>query len=64
LPVPERRSPFTRRAYDWRKRYPAIAVTVVRLCAKPSTIDGEPVVCGPDGVAIFDALNRRGSVNV
>jgi bifunctional non-homologous end joining protein LigD len=24
--------------------------------------DGEAVVCGPDGVAIFDALHRRGTV--
>ena len=24
--------------------------------------NGSPVVCGPDGVAIFDALNRRGAV--
>jgi bifunctional non-homologous end joining protein LigD len=26
------------------------------------TLDGEAVVCGPDGVAIFDALHRRGTV--
>jgi bifunctional non-homologous end joining protein LigD len=27
------------------------------------TLDGEAVVCGPDGVAIFDALHRRGTVS-
>src|SRR5262249_41362605 len=27
------------------------------------TIDGEAVVCGPDGIAIFDALHRRGTVS-
>jgi bifunctional non-homologous end joining protein LigD len=26
------------------------------------TLDGEAVVCGPDGVAIFDARHRRGTV--
>jgi hypothetical protein len=26
------------------------------------TLDGEAVVCGPDGVAVFDALHRRGTV--
>jgi hypothetical protein len=29
---------------------------------KSTTLDGEAVVCGPDGVAIFDALHRRGTV--
>jgi ATP-dependent DNA ligase len=32
------------------------------LRAKSFTLDGEAVVCGPDGVAIFDALHRRGTV--
>jgi ATP dependent DNA ligase domain len=27
------------------------------------TLDGEAVVCGPDGVAVFDALHRRGAVS-
>ena len=26
-------------------------------------LDGEAVVCGPDGVAVFDALHRRGTVS-
>jgi bifunctional non-homologous end joining protein LigD len=36
----------------------------LRPCCGPgrSTLDGEAVVCGPDGVAVFDALNRRGTV--
>jgi bifunctional non-homologous end joining protein LigD len=53
---------FTRRGYDWSGRYPAIAVTATLLRAKSFTLDGEAVVCGPDGVAIFDALHRRGTV--
>jgi bifunctional non-homologous end joining protein LigD len=32
------------------------------LRARSFTLDGEAVVCGPDGVAIFDALHRRGTV--
>jgi bifunctional non-homologous end joining protein LigD len=41
---------FTRRGYD-------------QLRAKSFTLDGEAVVCGPDCVAIFDALHRRGVVS-
>jgi ATP-dependent DNA ligase len=51
---------FTRRGYDWSGRYLAIARAAARLKAKSLTIDGEAAVCGPDGVAVFDALHRRG----
>jgi bifunctional non-homologous end joining protein LigD len=44
-------------------RYPAIAAAAAKLRARSFTIDGEAVVCGPDGVAIFDALHRRGTVS-
>ena len=44
-------------------RYPAIAVTAALLRARSFTLDGEAVVCGPDGVAVFDALHRRGTVS-
>ena len=50
---------FTRRGFDWTDRYPAIVEAAERLGAKSFTIDGEAVVCGPDGVAVFDALHRR-----
>jgi bifunctional non-homologous end joining protein LigD len=53
---------FTRRGYDWSGRYPAIVVTAMQLRATSFTLDGEAVVCGPDGIAIFDALHRRGTV--
>jgi bifunctional non-homologous end joining protein LigD len=53
---------FTRKGYDWSDRYPAIAVTAMKLRARSFTLDGEACVCGPDGVAIFDALHRRGTV--
>jgi bifunctional non-homologous end joining protein LigD len=51
---------FTRRGYDWSKRYPR---TAAALRCTSFTLDGEAVVCGPDGVAIFDALHRRGTVS-
>jgi bifunctional non-homologous end joining protein LigD len=54
---------FTRRGYDWTDRYPAIAAAAAKLRAKSFTLDGEAVVCGADGVAIFDALHRRGRVS-
>jgi bifunctional non-homologous end joining protein LigD len=50
---------FTRRGYDWTDRYPAIAAAAGKLRAKSFTIDGEAVVVGVDGVAVFDALHRR-----
>jgi bifunctional non-homologous end joining protein LigD len=54
---------FTRRGHDWSKRYPAIARTATALRCTSFTLDGEAVVCGPDGVAIFDALHRGGTVS-
>ena len=50
---------FTRRGYDWTERYPAIAAAAAKLPAKSFTIDGEAVVTGPDGIAVFEALHRR-----
>jgi bifunctional non-homologous end joining protein LigD len=50
---------FTRRGHDWIDRYPAIAAAAAKLRAGSFTIDGEAVVAGADGVAVFDALHRR-----
>jgi bifunctional non-homologous end joining protein LigD len=50
---------FTRRGYDWTDRYPAIASVARKLRARSFTIDGEAVVTGLDGIAVFDALHRR-----
>src|ERR1700759_5146522 len=54
---------FTRRGYDWTGRYPEFAATAALLRARSFTLDGEAVVCGADGVAVFDALHRRGTVS-
>jgi ATP-dependent DNA ligase len=50
---------FTRRGFDWTDRYPAIAGAAAKLGARSFTIDGEAVVCGPDRIAVFDALHHR-----
>jgi hypothetical protein len=50
---------FTRPGYDWSARFPVIAEAAAKLCARTVTIDGEAVVCGPDGVAVFDALHSE-----
>jgi hypothetical protein len=52
---------FTRRGYDWTGRYPAIASAAGRIRAQSFTLDGEAVVCGEDGIAIFNALHRHGT---
>jgi bifunctional non-homologous end joining protein LigD len=50
---------FTRRGHYWTDRYPAIASAAAKLRARSFTVDGEAVVTGADGVAVFDALHRR-----
>jgi bifunctional non-homologous end joining protein LigD len=53
---------FTRRGYDWTERYPAIAAAAAKVRAQSFTLDGEAVVCGADGIALFDAPDRHGTV--
>jgi ATP-dependent DNA ligase len=50
---------YSRNAYDWTARLPAIATAAERIKAKSFTIDGEAVVLGPDGLSKFDELRRR-----
>ena len=45
---------FTRGGYDWADRFPAS-----RLRAQSFLIDGEVIVCRPDGLSDFDALRHR-----
>jgi bifunctional non-homologous end joining protein LigD len=44
------------RGHNWTDRYPAIASAAAKLRANSFTMDGEAVVAGADGVAVFDAL--------
>jgi bifunctional non-homologous end joining protein LigD len=56
---------FSRRGNDHTERAPLIAEALLALKVKSVTIDGEGVVCGPDGVTDFNrlraALGRKGS---
>jgi bifunctional non-homologous end joining protein LigD len=45
----------------WTGRFPGIARAAAKLGARSFTLDGEAVVCGEDGVAVFHALHRRGT---
>jgi bifunctional non-homologous end joining protein LigD len=50
---------FTRGGYDWADRFPAIVQAASRLRAQSFLIDGEVIVCRPDGLSDFDALRYR-----
>jgi bifunctional non-homologous end joining protein LigD len=47
---------FTRNGFDWAERFPAIVEAARHLKAQSFLIDGEAVVCRPDGISDFDAL--------
>jgi bifunctional non-homologous end joining protein LigD len=55
---------FTRRGLT--NRYPAITRAAVWMRARSFILDGEAVVCGTDGVAVFDDLhhNERAKVAI
>jgi hypothetical protein len=49
-----RQSPWdTRRGYDWTDRVPSIASVLKSLRVRSATLDGEVVICDPDGVSDF-----------
>jgi bifunctional non-homologous end joining protein LigD len=47
---------FARGGHDWAERFPAIVNAARRLQTRSFLIDGEAVVCRPDGLSDFDAL--------
>src|SRR4051812_46872711 len=47
---------FTRGGHNWADRFPAIVEAAKRLRPQSFMIDGEAVICRPDGVSDFDAL--------
>ena len=51
---------FSRQGIDWTDRVPLIADALQALRVKSVVVDGEGVVCRPDGVSDFDLL-RAGS---
>jgi bifunctional non-homologous end joining protein LigD len=49
---------FTRRGIEWTDRYPSIATAVAALSCHSCLIDGEVVICGEDGIPVFDRLRH------
>jgi bifunctional non-homologous end joining protein LigD len=47
---------LTRRAIDRTDRYPSITVAIAALACRSCLIDGEVVICGKDGIPVFDRL--------
>jgi ATP-dependent DNA ligase len=50
---------FTRRGFDWTGRFPWIEDALRSLRVQSATIDGEAVVCGQDGISVFEKLHSR-----
>jgi hypothetical protein len=44
---------------DWADRFPRIVEAASRISADAFLLDGEAIVCGPDGRADFEALRSR-----
>src|SRR2546430_1251403 len=51
---------YTRRGFDWSKRFPLIVEAAARLRVHSAMIDGEAIVCGQDGRSDFDKLHGGG----
>jgi bifunctional non-homologous end joining protein LigD len=47
---------LTCRGINWSNHYPTIAAAVAALSCRSCLIDGEVVICGVDGVPVFDRL--------
>jgi len=44
---------------DLTQRFPVIAEAVARLRARSCIVDGEAVVCGEDGIAVFEMIRHK-----
>jgi bifunctional non-homologous end joining protein LigD len=47
---------YSRGGHDWSERLPTIAAALQVLPVRSVVIDGEGVICGPDGKSDFDAM--------
>jgi ATP dependent DNA ligase domain len=50
---------FTRGGHDWSGQLPAVTEAMRALSARSVTLDGEVVICGPDGRADFDRMRAQ-----
>jgi bifunctional non-homologous end joining protein LigD len=59
---------FSRTGHEWGAQLPAIAAALRALPVRSVILDGEGVICGPDGVSDFDRMRavfgRKGSPDV
>ena len=64
----ERVRVFSRTGHEWGAQLPAIAAALRTLPVRSVILDGEGVICGPDGVSDFDRMRavfgRKGSPDV
>jgi ATP-dependent DNA ligase len=49
---------LTRNGFDWARRYPGIMSAVNGLRCRSCLLDGEVVICGEDGIPIFNRLRE------
>jgi bifunctional non-homologous end joining protein LigD len=49
---------YTRNGHDWADRFPGIVAAALSLKAERFLIDGEVIVAGSDGRAVFELLRR------
>jgi len=54
---------FSRGGHDWSKQLPAIVDAMQALPVTSATLDGEGVICGPDGKSDFDRMRACFSCN-
>ena len=47
---------FSRAGHEWGVQLPAIAAALQTLPVRSVILDGEGVICGPDGVSDFDRM--------
>ena len=68
VPVPrcpsaQARARVLRGGHNWSKQLPAIAEALLALRVRSVVLDGEGVICGPDGQSDFDAMRACFSRN-
>jgi bifunctional non-homologous end joining protein LigD len=54
---------YSRGGHDWSKQLPAITEALLALSVRSVVMDGEGVICGPDGKSDFDRMRACFSRN-
>jgi len=53
---------ITRAGNDFSAHFPFIAMAVGKLPVRSCLIDGEAIVCDPNGLAVFELIRRHGAL--